>query len=266
MKSLGFAGAMALAAFTLSGPAAAAVIETFDNPVAVSPTQAAGTWYTDRYAPADFTAGVAFDGRQVLEVDISPSDSANNRPGGFGGAFYNTQGRKFDLDPGTTSMSIELYVDDAWAGSGKRMAGFWGTGFDNSNAVAAFPILEYTEGDGPGRFRGYEVTTGNWLDLGLPSGFAYDSWYTLGITLSGGMFTYTVGNLSVSTDAGDATSIGNVILQGHNTTTGVEYAIHWDNLATGAAVPEPSSWALMILGFGAAGAALRRRTRALAGA
>lgn len=30
---------------------------------------------------------------------------------------------------------------------------------------------------------------------------------------------------------------------------------------SGAAVPEPSAWALMILGFGAAGAAMRRRTR-----
>jgi hypothetical protein len=40
-----------------------------------------------------------------------------------------------------------------------------------------------------------------------------------------------------------------------------------DNVAmsirTAAAVPEPTTWALMILGFGAAGAALRRRTDAL---
>lgn len=260
MKMLGFASALALATFTLAGPVAAAV-ETFDNPVTVSPTQAPGAWYTDRYAPADFTAGVAFDGRQVLVAEFSPSDSANNRPGGFGSSFYDTQGRKFDLESGTTSMSIELYVDSAWENSGRRMAGFWGTAFDGPN-LAAYPILEYTESEGPGRFRAYEVTTGNWLDLGLPGGFAYDSWYTLDITLSGGLFTYTVGDLSVSTDADGATSIGNVILQGHNTTDGVEYSVRWDNLNTG--VPEPATWGLMILGFGMAGAAMRRRRLVLA--
>lgn len=37
-----------------------------------------------------------------------------------------------------------------------------------------------------------------------------------------------------------------------------------DNLVSGA-VPEPGAWALMILGFGAAGAAIRRRRSALAG-
>jgi len=34
------------------------------------------------------------------------------------------------------------------------------------------------------------------------------------------------------------------------------------NVAVGASVPEPASWALMIAGFGLAGGALRRRRRA----
>jgi len=254
MKLLGFAGAIALATFALSGPAAAAV-ETFDNPVTTGPTQAPGTWYTDRYAPAGFTGGVSFDGRKVLQVDISSSDGEVDRPGAFSSTFYNTQGRKLDLAPGTTSMSIELYVDDAWAGSGRRMAGFWGTGFEGAD-IAAYPIVEYTEAAGPGRFRAYEVTTGAWLDLGLPSGFAYDSWYTLDITLSAGKFVYTVGDQSVSTDANGATSIANVILQGHNTADGVDYSVRWDNFN---AVPEPATWGLLILGFGMTGAAVRRR-------
>jgi len=262
MKLLGFTAALALATFAFSGPAAAAV-ETFDDPVATGSSQAPGTWYTDRYAPAGFTGGVAFDGREVLQVDISSADGAVDRPGAFSSAFYNTQGRKLDLAPNTTSMSIELYVDDAWAGSGRRMAGFWGTGFDGAD-VAAYPILEYVEAtSGPGNFRAYEVTTGNWLDLGLPGGFAYDSWYTLDITLAGGMFTYTVGDQSVSTNANGATSIGNVILQGHNTSDGVDYSVRWDNFN---AVPEPGTWALMILGFGLTGAAMRRRRVALAAA
>lgn len=270
MKTLSYASAVALVAFAMAGPVAAATVQTFDGPVTLSNTQQAGAWYTDRYAPNSFTGGVAFDGRSVLEVGISSAQSANNRPAAFNSSFYNTQGRKFDLEAGTTSMSIELYVDDAWATTGSRMAGIWGTGFEPDGAdldtdpdIAAYPIFEFTSDGGVGRFRAYEVTTGSWLDLGLPGGFAYDSWYKLDINLASGLFTYSVGDLSVSTDANGATSIGNVILQGHNSTSGVDYAVRWDNLTT--AVPEPATWGLMILGFGLAGTAMRRR-RALSAA
>jgi hypothetical protein len=37
-----------------------------------------------------------------------------------------------------------------------------------------------------------------------------------------------------------------------------------DDLQIGTAVPEPSSWAMLILGFGVAGGALRRRKRLVA--
>ena len=49
----------------LSAPAQAGIINTFDAPGAVvlSPTQAAGTWYTDRYAPASFASGLSGGGR-----------------------------------------------------------------------------------------------------------------------------------------------------------------------------------------------------------
>jgi len=256
MKLLGFAGAVALATFALSGPAAAAV-ETFDNPVATGPTQAPGTWYTDRYAPAGFQSGVSFDGDNRLKQTIAAGDAQTEA-----NAFYNTQGRKYDLGDGTLQLSIDLYVDDAWEDSGKRMAGFWATAFDLGNAVSAYPIIEYTELENNGRFRGWDAVNGGWLDMGLPGGFAYDTWYTLGITLGGGQVKYTVNELSLTVGAGSSVELGNVILQGHNTPAGVDYSIYWDNLS--AAVPEPATWALMILGFGLTGAAMRRRRLALA--
>ncbi len=51
-------------------------------------------------------------------------------------------------------------------------------------------------------------------------------------------------------------SIGNVILQGHNTTDGVDYDIYWDNFGT--AVPAPGALALL----GCAGLVGARRRRA----
>lgn len=113
-----------------------ATTETFDSPVLLSNTQAPGTWYTDRYAPSGFASPTVFDGDNRLKHSISASDGANLRPAAFSGPFYNTQGRKFDFGPGTTGLSIDLYVDDTWATTGRRMAGLWGTAFNASNAIS----------------------------------------------------------------------------------------------------------------------------------
>ena len=122
------------------------------------------------------------------------------------------------------------------------MAGFWGAAFNNSNVVSSFPIIEFTDSPDPklgpspfpwvGRNR-----SGSWIDMGLPTGFVYDAWYTLNIKLVGSTFKYTIGDLTLSVpadaDAPGTTYIGNTILQGHNTAAGVSYDIYWDNLSTG---------------------------------
>ena len=146
------------------------------------------------------TSPVVFGGDDRLQVNIDAADCETCR-GGFNGAFYNTQGRKFDLPASTISSQIDLYVPSAWATTNKRMAGFWATAFDAGNAVSAFPILEFTSDLSDPRFRAYETGTGTWIDMGLPTGFSYDTWVTLRI----------------------------VILQGHNTLAGVTYDIYWDN-------------------------------------
>ena len=42
--------------------AQAVVVDNFDNPLTLGPAQAAGVWYTDRYAPNGFTGAVSFGG------------------------------------------------------------------------------------------------------------------------------------------------------------------------------------------------------------
>lgn len=232
----------------------------FSTPVVTGATQAPGVWYTDRYAPAGFVSPVSFDGGDRLQQSISAADSGDNRPGGFSTAFYNTQGRKYDLEAGTVKMSIDLYVPAAWASTNARMAGFWGTGVDNADAVSSYPILEFTSDTATPRFRGWEAD-GSWIDLGLPTGFAYDAWQTLEITkLPSGEINYAVGDKSVTTLLmGSATTeIANVILQGHNSQAGVNYNIYWDNLAT-SVVPEPASAAMAGVAMLGLLAARRRR-------
>ena len=70
-------------------------------------------------------------------------------------------------------------------------------------------------------------------------------------SLAAGDYTLTLGMHTTNASSGHfLAKFDNVVLTG-------------DNLVTGG-VPEPGAWALMILGFGGAGAALRRRRRALA--
>lgn len=241
-----------LAIFAAVGPAAATVLQTFDfsPPVTLSATQAPGTWYTDRYAPAGF----ASSGGELVQT-ISAADSATNRPGAYSSSFYNTQGRKYDLDPGATGMSIDLFVNSAWATSGQRMAGFWGTAFDATNSISAFPILEFTSDSGNARFRGWDSNgAGSWVDFGLPGGFTYDTFHELGVVLdtANNEFDYSLDGLALgSVSALGSTYIGNVILQGHNNfgpnTTQGAYSIRWDNLeVTGGTVPEPSTLAVLV--------------------
>lgn len=238
-------------------PAQAAFMDDFDNPVATAATQTPGAYYTDRFPPFGFTGGVSFDGRFVLHQAISSADGANNRPAGFELSFYNSQGRKYDLGDGETAMSIELYVSSEAGSMNGRYAGFWGSAFNVLDSVSAYPILEFTSDGGTPRFRGWD--NDHWVDMGLPTGFAYDEWYTLNIELlNSGEFRYTVGDLVMdTTDVGvhGSVDIGNVILQGYNTTEGVSYDIHWDNLSV---VPEPAS--LVLLGMGALTLLGRRRT------
>lgn len=239
-----------LSVVCLSSTAAVQADQTFDfnTPVVTGASQAPGVWYTDRYAPAGFSSPDFFDGDNRLLHSISAADSADSRPGAYSSAFYNTQGRKYDLEAATVKMSIDLYIPAAWATTGARMAGFWGTAVDALNAVTAYPIVEFTSDTATPRFRAWD--NGVWADMGLPTGFAYDAWQTLGIeSLPSGEFKYTVGDLTMTAGVGalGSVEIDNVILQGHNSQAGVTYDIHWDNLST-SVVPEPASLALLSLG------------------
>lgn len=251
-----------LSVVCLSGAAAVQADQLFDfsTPVVTGASQAPGVWYTDRYAPAGFSSPASFGGDDRLQQVISDADGTASRPGAFSSSFYNTQGRKYDLEAATVKMSIDLFVPAPWQSTGNRMAGFWGTAVDAVNAVSAYPILEFTSDSATPRFRGYD--NGVWIDMGLPSGFVYDSWQTLEISkLPSGEFKYSVGDLTATTTSlapYGSVEIDNVILQGHNTQGGVNYNIYWDNLKT-SVIPEPASAALA--GAAALGLFVVRRRR-----
>ncbi len=197
------------------------LLMTFDTNPVLGSTQAPGVWSPARYPPFGFVSA-AFGGDNRLMHSIAAADAQSS-------GFYNTQGRKYDT-PGSTYMEIDLYVPADWGTSGRRMAGLWGTAFDGLNAVSAYPIIEFTSEAPTPRFRTFDYNFGGWFDLGLPTGFAYDNWYTLQIALVGSTLQCTVGDLQyVHTVTNGSVQLANVILQGPNTTTGVTYDIYWDN-------------------------------------
>jgi hypothetical protein len=253
-------------AATFGSAAVAAPIESFDGPVATGNSQAPGVWYTDRYAPAGFVGGqVAPDGRTgTLQQSISAADFS--RPVPYNGAFYNTQGRKFDT-PGLTSAFIEMYIPGSWdalaqnvPGSEGRLGGLWATGVDASNVTRDFPIIEFN--NQLDSFRVWDPEAGG-TGYQLVSGFAgYDRWYEIGFQINGSSIEYFINGILVYTDStlAGTTQFSNLILQGYN--AGNDYSIYWDNLQTESAmVPEPASLAIWsLIGVaGAAGAWRRKR-------
>jgi hypothetical protein len=212
----------------------------FSVPAQVAATEAPFVWYADRFAPSGFSAASA-----ILTESVSPAGFQTPTP-----SFYNTQGNKFDLLAGTTSVSIEVYIPSTWELLPERLAGFWATGVNSTYVVGNdFPIIEFqgpitTEVAGPSYypnggvagFYGWNNTTNGFDYIGLPTGFRYNTYVKLTATLSGGQFTYTVTNVngsgpvSITSPLYDSTEayLGNVILEAYNYDTA--YSIKWKKL------------------------------------
>lgn len=129
------------------------------------------------------------------------------------------------------------------------MAGLWGVAVNGSNVVTAYPIVEFTSDGGNPRFRAYD--NGPFVDLGLPTGFVYDSWVTLKMQLlSNGQFLMSVINHILAQPIHHLQFVLKVrsfkvitmMLQFGSIAggPGVTYDIYWDNLKYNDAYTAPS--------------------------
>ncbi len=241
----------------------------------VSPNLGLGTgsFGTDRYNPASFVVVDGVQGRDdVLQIGINSTTDFVNRPGPYQSTFYNTQGKKTNTDvPGSWYFQSDLYVESGWANSqnGYVRTDIWATATSDLlfNTPSAYPIIGYTNYGGAGRFRGYDVNTGLWIDYF--GSVNYDSWNTLSMAFDAGTntFSYSVNGVLMSSivGAGLSTGVSDVMYQAYNfndPSLGISgnpaYTVSWSN--TRATVPEPSSFALLAVGtLGIAGYARRKK-------
>jgi len=207
------------------------------NPV-LSATNIDGAWYPDRYEPAGFAADA---GR--LKISISAADGAQVRPGAYSGAFYNTQGRKFNQCGNcVTVLRGDVFIPADWATKHRR-TDMWATTFDISNAVEDYPIIGFANTDGLSPTLRYWDGSGAGVWVNVP-GLVYDTWITLEASLVGGNIVYKVNGSTVGTVASAASVYyGNIIMQAYNfndntlgaaydNTADNSYDAFWDNLVT----------------------------------
>jgi len=251
-----FLAALALACFP-----DAAVAQFVDPFNMIDPS-----WTVNRYAPAGFDS-VIFDGDRRLRLTIDQTGSTANRDPTFSSPFYNTQG---DQRPGGITglwtLSAQVYVSSAfdttsgplvrssiWGHSGTTDAGgaYMIVGFSNASPAAI---------DRAFRFRVFDINYGDFIDLGVPAGFVFDSWHVLSGTSTGSAFEYRIDGvliLTVATAAGS--DLLSAMIQGYNFGQAGSYSVYWDNV-TVSAIPEPATNAL-IAALAAFGVVCWRRRR-----
>lgn len=213
---------------------------------AVTSAQAATVTYSQSYGP---TSLVGFPVPVFNPISLAQFDPSL-------GAL---QGVVIDLD---LSANASISLENFGAAPAMVMAqnvstvGFTGAGITPFSAIATL-----TENRNLTAFDGV-------LDLGGTSGFSVN-----GVALGQAQFNVAAGNFGIFTGNGsyNGTLNGNLgaFVQGISTN---DFTSGFGSIASGtvsitytytppAAVPEPATWLMMIAGFGAVGATMRRRAR-----
>lgn len=185
--------------------------EHFASAPTLAATPTDGAWYKDRYLPSAFTSS---GGQLKISID-GPNDGAQARPSAYSSAFYNTQGRKFNLctSCNVTMASGDLYIPSSWSTEHRR-SDIWATAYDNTNNISFYPIIGFRNVDGNSPSIDYWNGTG-WTGSGVS--ITYNTSYHLSFKLNGTNLEYYVNsNLVGTVISGGSTYFGDLILQAYN--------------------------------------------------
>lgn len=185
-------------------------------------------WVTDRTAPSGGSQNVVFDGRNALELLV---DAPTNAPS----SFYQFEGLKKTISPSNT-IKADLYIDPTWPTNVRT--GIWGEGYDSSNAISSYPVIEYNTAS-LNHWRIFDsVWPGAWRDITVAS--ATTGWNTIELAINRTDSTKTdiyVNDVYVGASIGDPTeSLKTIFLNNYNFGTD-DYVVRWSNIETGTYAP-----------------------------
>lgn len=157
---------------------------------------------------------------------------------------------------GNQSPALRLLVQDG----SQRSELIWEAAYNDANGAGAgvYDLNTWYTSDPNARFWRFVAGQGATLDPNNPGSYVFNtiagwgasSFYTDSAFVSG----VSVGNGSGST----ASFVG----YADNVSASGSFGARSFNFAAAAAVPEPGTWAMMLVGFGGIGAAMRRQRRA----
>lgn len=221
---------------------------TPDVPVA----WAGETWIRDRYEPEAFTPIGPYQGRSdVIRILLGDLGFAANRDAGFGSLFYDTQGRKAEVNlSGTSFVTGDLYVPGSWAAqqaTNWQATGLWGevAKAPNPNNIVGYPIIAfansanlYGTSDAPtvlgGRFVVWDDDVGVWNVVNATVN--YDAWNTLRFEIHPDKVDFYVNGTLVATDTvvdiDPQNYLKSIFLNSKNNNAS-EYEVFWANVLAG---------------------------------
>lgn len=168
-----------------------------------------------------------------------------------------------NLRANQTASPPAVIVDGAITLNGSSNVDLIGAAYTNNVAGATSTTLYGLDAFTDALVRSTSANAGTYVNTNLggglfgPLGVSFTTADLLGFDISGtsglGFFNLNDGFFSIDLNTGAATRIGTI---GSGSLIGL-------SLAPAGAVPEPGTWAMMLIGFGAIGATMRRRRRSV---
>ena len=180
-------------------------------------------WTVDRTAPSGGSGKATFMGREALQLNVSQLSSNPDNFNRYEGLVKNI----------TASNSIkgDLYVDAGWPSSVR--AGIWGGGYDASNNVSSYPIIEFNRSVAS-NWRIFDSNGAGWRDVVVTS--ATTGWNKIELTINKDDSAKTdiyVNDVFVGSSIGESTQSFKKIYINNFNAGDANYAVRWSNFQYG---------------------------------